>query len=128
MSNAMAEFCSVTVGVFVIALAAFGAQADGPDISAQRLLESWRGDDSGMAMVAEVIASAFASGLSWGADAAGKRAYCGRPSDLKGHQIMSAFEGFLRDNPTMADQPYGAAMAATLRKAFPCNGQGTFFG
>jgi hypothetical protein len=75
-------------------------------------------------MVAEVITSAFASGFSWGDDAAGKRAYRA-PPDLKGRQIMSAFEGFLRDNPTMADQPYGAAMAATLRKAFPCNGQGT---
>ena len=27
---------------------------------------------------------------------------------------MSAFEGFLRDNPSMASEPYGAAMAATL--------------
>jgi hypothetical protein len=35
-------------------------------------------------------------------------------------QIMSAFEGFLKDNPNMADQPYGAAMARTLIKVFPC--------
>lgn len=26
---------------------------------------------------------------------------------------MSAFEAFLRDNPKMADEPYGAAMAGT---------------
>jgi len=38
---------------------------------------------------------------------------------------MNAFDMFLRDNPTMADQPYGAAMAGTLKKAFPCSGQGT---
>jgi hypothetical protein len=71
-------------------------------------------------MVAEVIASAFASGFSWGGDAAGKRAYCASP-DLKGGQIMIAFEQFLRDNPKMADEPYGAAMAGTLSKAFPCS-------
>lgn len=74
-------------------------------------------------MVAEVIASALASGFSWGGDAAGKRTYCASP-DLKGNQIMSAFEGFLRDNPTMAEQPYGEAMVGTLKKAFAC-GQGT---
>jgi hypothetical protein len=70
-------------------------------------------------MVAEVIASAFASGFSWGGDDAGKRVYCASP-DLKGSQIMSAFEVFWKVNPTMADEPYGAAMAETLRKAFPC--------
>ncbi len=67
-----------------------------------------------MRMVAEVIASAFASGVSWGADAAGNRAYCASP-DLKGGQIMSAFEQFLRGSPQMADEPYGAAMAGTRR-------------
>jgi hypothetical protein len=49
-------------------------------------------------------------------------AYCASP-DLKGPQIMSAFEVFLRDNPEMADEPYGAAMAGALRKAFPCGAQ-----
>ena len=33
---------------------------------------------------------------------------------------MSAFEEFPRDNPKMADEPYGAAMARTLRRTFPC--------
>ena len=36
---------------------------------------------------------------------------------------MSAFEGFLRDHPQMASEPYGAGMAATLSQAFPCTGQ-----
>jgi hypothetical protein len=36
---------------------------------------------------------------------------------------MSAFEEFLRDNPRMAGEPYGAAMAGTLSKAFPCGAQ-----
>ena len=124
MSNAIAKLCSIAGGVLLAALVAATARADGPDISAQRLLASWHDEDPGMRMVAEVIASAFASGFSWGGDAAGKRAYCA-PPDLKGRQIMSAFEGFLRDNPTMADQPYGAAMAEALKKAFPCSGQGT---
>ena len=119
----MAKLFSIVGGVFLAALVAATARADGPDVSAQHLLESWRGDDSGMAMVAEVIASAFASGFSWGGDAAGKRAYCA-PPDLKGRQIMSAFEVFVRGNPALAERPYGEAMAGTLRKAFPC-GQGT---
>jgi Rap1a immunity proteins len=51
-----------------------------------------------------------------------RRAYCAQP-DLKGRQIMSAFAEFLRENPQMADQPYGAAMAGTLSKAFPCSAQ-----
>lgn len=108
--------------VFVAALIVSTARADGSDISAQRLLASWHDEDPGMKMVAEVIASAFASGFSWSAGAAGKRAYCA-PPDIKGRQIMSAFEDFLRDNPKMADEPYGAAMAATLSKAFPCAAQ-----
>jgi hypothetical protein len=123
MTKAMAKLRSFTVGVFLPALIVSAALADGPDISAQRLLESWNGGDPGMRMVAEVIASAFASGFSWGGDAAGKRAYCAAPT-LKGGQILSAFEGFVRDNPALAERPYGEAMAGTLRKTFPC-GQGT---
>jgi hypothetical protein len=75
-----------------------------------------------MRLVAEVIASAFASGFSWGGEAAGKRVYCA-PPDLKGPVIMSAFDEFLRDHPQMVGETYGAAMAATLRQAFPCTGQ-----
>jgi hypothetical protein len=36
---------------------------------------------------------------------------------------MSAFEVFLRDNPSMTDEPYGAAMAATLTKALSASPQ-----
>ena len=75
-----------------------------------------------VAVFLATIASAFASGFSWGGDATGKRTYCA-PSDLKGPRIMSAFEGFLKDNPNMADQPYGAAMSGTLIKTFPCGSQ-----
>jgi hypothetical protein len=48
----------------------------------------------GMRMVAEVIASAFASGFPWGKSNARKRVYCASP-DLKGGQIISAFAVFL---------------------------------
>jgi hypothetical protein len=118
----MGKLYSVAAGVLVAILIASAARADGLDISAQHLLSSWQDEDPSMKMVAEVIASAFASGFSWGGEAGGKRAYCAQP-DLKGRQIMSAFEEFLRDNPKMADQPYGAAMAGTLSKAFPCSAQ-----
>jgi hypothetical protein len=118
----MAKLLRLAGGVLLAAVIASAARAG--DISAQRLLASWHDEDPGMRMVAEVIASAFASGFSWGGDAAGKRTYCASP-DLKGPQIMGAFEAFVRDNPALADQPYGGAMARTLEKAFPCSGQGT---
>ena len=75
-----------------------------------------------MHMVAEVIASAFASGLSWRSSLSGKEVYC-PPRGLKGQQIMSAFEEFLGDNPDMAEKPYGDAMAAALSRTFPCQAQ-----
>jgi hypothetical protein len=74
------------VAVLVAATITSSVRADGPDISAQRLLDSWRGDDPGLKMVAEVIATSFASGFSWGGDAAGRRVCCASP-DLKGGQI-----------------------------------------
>jgi hypothetical protein len=54
---------SVAAGVFLAtALSTPGrAEAAGPDISAQRLLSSWQGDDPSMQMFAEVIAGAFAT-------------------------------------------------------------------
>jgi hypothetical protein len=115
----MSKLYSTIAGLLLATLVTGVAHADGSDISAQRLPDSWHDDDPGMRMVAEVIASAFASGFSWGDDATGKRTYCA-PSDLKGPRIMSAFEGFLKDNPNMADQPYGAAMSGVLIKTFPC--------
>jgi Rap1a immunity proteins len=117
----MRKLYSVAIGGFLAMLISM-AEAAGPDISAQRLLSSWQEGEPSMRMVAEMIASAFASGFSWGGNAAGKQVYCAQ-FDVKGHEIMSAFEGFLRDNPQMAGEPYGAAMAATLSRAFPCTAQ-----
>jgi Rap1a immunity proteins len=118
----MRKLYSVGGSVFILVLTALVAEAGGPDISAQRLLSSWQEGDPRTKMLAEVIASAFASGFSWGGDVAGKRAYCAAP-EIRGHEIMTAFEGFLSDHPRMASEPYGAAMAATLRQAFPCTDQ-----
>jgi Rap1a immunity proteins len=115
----MSKLYRAVFAAFMAALTTSAAQADGPNTSAQGLLSAWKGEDPNMRMVAEVIASAFASGFSWGGTNAGKRVYCASP-DLKGGQIMSAFEVFLKVNPTMANEPYGAAMAEALRKAFPC--------
>jgi hypothetical protein len=118
----MSNLYRAAVGAVVVALIASAAQAAGADISARNLLSSWHDEDPGMRMVAEVIASAFASGFSWGGDAAGKRVYCASP-EVKGDRIMSAFEEFLKNNLKMTDEPYGAAMAGTLSKAFPCHAQ-----
>lgn len=123
MLSTMAKLFSLAGGVLLAALVACEAQAEGADISAQRLIASWHDDDPGMRMVAEVIASAFASGFSWGGEAARKQSYCA-PPDVKGRQIMGAFEAFVKDNPALAEHPYGEAMAGTIKKAFPC-GQGT---
>jgi hypothetical protein len=43
--------------------APLGPLGDPMEVSAQRLLASWHDEDPGMKMVAEVIASGFASGF-----------------------------------------------------------------
>jgi hypothetical protein len=75
-----------------------------------------------MHMLAELIAAAFSSGLSWRGSLAGKEVYC-PPPGLKGGEIMSDLDQFLLDNPDTAEKPYGEAMAASLRRAFPCQAQ-----
>lgn len=118
----MSKLYNATAGVFFATVIVSAAHADGPDISAQRLLESWKGKDPGMRMVAEVIASAFASGLSWKGTLGGKEVYC-PPQGLKGGQVMTTLDQFLVSNPDMAEQSYGDAMAASLNRAFPCQTQ-----
>jgi hypothetical protein len=118
----MPKLYSVTAGVIVATLIAYTAHADGPDISAQRLLSAWKGDDANMRLVAEVIASAFASGLSWKGLLGGKEVYC-PPPRLKGGQVMTTLDQFLASNPDMAEKSYGDAMAASLSRAFPCQAQ-----
>jgi hypothetical protein len=110
------------VAAFTAALITSAAQADGPNTSAQGLLSAWKGEDPNMRMVAEVIASAFASGLSWKGTLAGKEVYC-PPRGLKGDQVMTALDQFLASNPNFAEKTYGAAMAISLSRAFPCQAQ-----
>ena len=74
------------------------ASADPPDISARRLLAGWRDQDRSTSMLVEVIASAFAGGLSRRGSLAGKEVYCPLP-DFKGRQVMIAFEKVPRGPP-----------------------------
>ena len=105
--------------VLVAMLLTSAVWAQSPDISARRLLSGWKAEDPSMRMLAEVIASAFASGLSWSSAHGGKEIYC-PPPGLKGQEVMTDFEKFLQDHPDMAEKPYGDAMAASLSLAFPC--------
>ena len=84
----MSKLYSATATVSLATLIVSAGHADGPDISAQQLLESLKGEDPGMRMVAEVIASAFASGLSWKGTLGGKEVYC-PPQGLKGGQVKA---------------------------------------
>ena len=81
--------------VFVAVLLGTAGSADFPDISARRLLSAWKDQDANMRMVAEVIASAFSSGLSWRGSLGGKEVYC-PPPGLRGGQVMNALERFLK--------------------------------
>ena len=76
-----------------------------------------------MKMLAEVIASAFASGMSWAGKIEGHAVYCPpSPSPLAGGQLMNILERFVSDNPDTADKTYGFALSASLSRAFPCSG------
>ena len=63
-------------------LCATPALAQSPDISARRLLDGWKAADQSTHLLAEVIAGAFAGGLSWSAAHGDKPVYC-PPPDLK---------------------------------------------
>jgi hypothetical protein len=75
-----------------------------------------------MKMLAEVIASAFASGITWAGTIEGRPVYC-PPSTapLLGNQLMSILERFVSDNPNAGDKTYGFALSASLSRAFPCS-------
>jgi hypothetical protein len=110
---------TILLAVVIVALTIQGVRAGPEDATAQNLLENWKDGDPSTTALAEVIASVFASGLSWGGHLVGTEVYCPAPT-LGGREIMSAFERFLKANPDMAGKPYGVAMAAALRQAFPC--------
>jgi hypothetical protein len=118
----MSKMYRAAVVAFTTALTTSAAQADGPNTSAQGLLSAWKGEDPNMRMVAEVIASAFASGLSWKGTLTGKEVYC-PPQGLKGGQVMTVLDQFLASNPNFAEKTYGDATAIALSRAFPCQDQ-----
>ncbi len=98
-----------------------GALADPARTTAQALVADWKNGDREMAAVAEVIASAFASGMSWAGTIEGHPLYCPPPNGaFTGSQAMSILESFIADHPEMADETYGLALSAGLRRAFPC--------
>ena len=110
---------SAAIAFIVALLAPVGVSAAPQDATARALLTTWKAEDSSARLAAELIAGAFASGLSWGGKLSGKEVFCA-PDGLTGRQIMSAFEQFIADSKDMADKPYGVAMAESLRRAFPC--------
>jgi Rap1a immunity proteins len=94
------------------------ASADSP--SARRLLSDWKSDDSMTSMIAEVIASAFATGVITAGSLSGKPVFC-PPPGAKGSDALSTLERFLANHPDRADRPYGEALAASLAQEFPCS-------
>jgi Rap1a immunity proteins len=107
------------VGAVISAAMLLAAPASADSPSARRLLSNWKSDDSMMSMIAEVIASAFATGLITAGSLSGKPIYC-PPPGAKGSEALSTLERFLADHPDMADRPYGEALAASLIQEFPC--------
>ncbi len=111
----------MTMAVLLAAVWASEAGAGPADTSARALVAAWKDADPGMAAVAEVIASAFANGMSWAGAIQGRPVYC-PPSTaaLTGPQLMGILEGFVADNPDSANKTYGYALSAGLSRAFPC--------
>jgi len=86
---------------------------------ARKLLTLWHTPDDMARAYTEVIASAFASGLTWSSAHGDRPVYCPSPG-LKGSEALGALERFLGDHPDMADRTYGDPLAASLALAFPC--------
>jgi len=92
-----------------------------PDISARRLLDGWKAPDDNTRMLAEVVASVFASRFSWAGSIDSKPLYC-PPAGSNRAQVTAAFKELLAEHPDMAEKPYGDALAATLTGVFPFQG------
>ncbi len=111
----------MAAAVLLAAAWASGARAGPGDATARALVTDWRAGDREMAAVAEVIASAFASGMSWAGTIEGHPPYCPPPNGaFTGSQAMSILESFIADHPETADKTYGLVLSAGLRQAFPC--------
>jgi len=107
--------------VLLAAVWASDARSDPADTTARALVADWKNGDREMSAVAEVIASAFASGMSWAGTIEGHPLYCPPPiGAFTDNQAMSILESFIPDHPETADKTYGLALSASLRQAFPC--------
>jgi hypothetical protein len=75
------------------------------DTTARALPAAWKDADPGMAKVAEVIASAFASGMSWAGTIQGHPVYCPPPNaPLTANQLMTVLDSFATDHPDAVDK------------------------
>ena len=79
--------------------------------------DGWKAADQSTHLLAEVIASAFASGLSWSAAHGGKPVFC-PPRDLKGAQAMSALSDSSGTIPTWRRRPMGTAWRRPSARRF----------
>jgi hypothetical protein len=94
------------------------ARAGSAGATTRALVADWKEGDREMAAVAEVIASAFASGMSWAGTIEGHPLYCPPPiGAFTDKQAMSIPESFIADHPKTADKTYGLALSASLRQA-----------
>ena len=112
----------LAAAVMLAAVWTSDARADPAGTTARALLADWKDADRGMAAVAEVIASAFASGMSWAGTIEGHPVYCPPPTaSLTGNHLMTLLDTFVADHPDAADKTYGFALSASLSRAFPCS-------
>ena len=109
---------SIKLAILLASAWAPDAPAGPADTTARALIADWKDADRMASALAEVIASAFASGMSWAASE-GRPVYC-PPIGLTGRQALSILDAFVADNPDAANKPYGFALSASLRRAFPC--------
>ncbi len=114
------KLTKIAAAVLLTAVWTTGARAGPSDTTARALVADWKAGDREMAAVAEVIASAFASGMSWAGMIEGHPLYCPPPiGTFTGNQAMNILESFIADRPETADKTYGLALSASLRQAFP---------
>ena len=70
-----------------------------------------------MATITEVIASAFASGMSWAETIEGHPLYCPPPiGTFTGNRAMSILESFIADHPETPEETYGLALSASCTR------------
>ena len=102
----MCNLCSLTKMAATVLLFAVWTSGALARTTARALVADWKNGDREMAVVAEVIASAFASGMSWAGTIEGHPLYC-PPSNgaFTGNQAMTILENFISDPPRLLTKP-----------------------